>query len=244
MDRENTEDISSSESYDGLYQPNLQIQNNPQSIKKRRFDSNESDAKNQNYSDSNHVAEHVSELKNNFFMRKEHWKECILKTQLDELADLCAQGELTDCLSTVNLTCATIPWLHTQTYDTREALKQGISSQLPIPENIWGKMAEEQHLESLLTNDIERHHPLEKTYQVSKYSTAALSRLKAVHLIAGHFTPADKQELKKVNPLFKLVIEKITNLTNDPRAEMIETVALYHWFLKTDLTNFEPTALV
>ncbi len=191
---------------------------------------------------ADHTIEHVYSL-HNLELRKLHWKECVLSSPADELVEACASAEQRDCLSSVTLCWAGKDWGTTMTQDQLEALKEGQSAQVMDQIYRWELEAEEHSLEQTLMSGLGRG-AFQKLYGVYAYRKEAFRRLKAVENIVGRIPEEDKVRICRNDVFFKLVSAKLKAMTDDPREELVEKVALYHWVLKNDLFTQTPLPLV
>ncbi len=191
--------------------------------------------------DGPHVLEHVHSLSGNLENRIEHWNQCLLQIPDKPLAMRCAKAEKSDCLSTVYLAFAEIDWTDCPLRDSIVAEQNGVSTQMPVPDYVWERQTEEEFLKNLLYDKLDRSLDLHTLYRSSQdYAEAALKRMKAVeHVVSRADTPT-ASVLIKTNGLFKLLRQALLRQCPDPRDELVNKVALYHWILKSDLSAIEP----
>jgi len=192
---------------------------------------------------SKHTIEHVYNL-NRQDLREIHWKECVLGTAPEGLAQTLASAEVCDCLSTVSLTWAGKGWGTTLTEAQLRALEEGQSAQVMDDVYQWETLGEENELDDLLTGNLRAEDDLKKLYEISCYRKEARNRLRAVRHIVDRIPEADQSLIKRNDVLYKLMESKLRDETKEQRTDLLEKVSLYHWFLKTDLTNLTRIPLV
>lgn len=185
-----------------------------------------------------HVLEHVRELnRSDQTHRIDHWRYCVLNGASKRCARRLAISELRDSLSTVTLGSVELDWENEMTAETREALKDGIHTQLPCPDIVWSKRAEAQDLERELTEDLQEEKDFGELYLISSYAKAAACRMKAVKEIinqSGHPRVEDLRDIEKI----------LTETLDDPRPKIVRQVAIYHWLVKTDMTKMKQLVMI
>jgi len=196
--------------------------------------------------ETEHVLEHVADQLRKISEphRKNHWQHCILKSKSKRLAGILAKQELRDCLSTVSLTCSELEWSDDPTAESLKALKDGISTQLPFPEIVWERKSEQNYLENCLTHQVLAHQEFGKLYKVDQYLKAAVGRFKAVKQIINNHDKAELEVLTEKNHLFELFLDTFRTKFPDPREDILEKVAVYHWLIKANLRELEAFPLV
>ena len=85
---------------------------------------------------------------------------------------------------------------------------------------------------------------LQILYEVQGYRNEAMRRLQAVEYINSKIPNEDKVKIMASDPHYLLLVNKIQTLTDDPRRKLVEKVALYHYFVRTDLCREERMPLV
>lgn len=186
---------------------------------------------------NDHTIEHVYDMGRRD-LRIKHWAECVLKSSSPpKLASDLADAELKDCLSTVALGWAAKEWGTVTTEDQLKALKEGQSAQIMDEVYRWEALAEDNELEELLKDQIPAKSSLEKLYKIRGYVREAKNRLKAVNHIVSRIPEGDRDKIKKYDSVYKLMACRLEEMTDDPRSKLVSQVALYHWFLKTDLVS-------
>lgn len=182
-----------------------------------------------------HTIEHVYDLSDEN-LRKIHWQDCVLAVPGDpELAASCASGEQLDCLSTVTLCWSGKDWGTENTEAQLRALREGQSAQVMDDRFRWEALAEINELEEGLQLSSVRKHELEAAYSVRPYRLEAFRRLRGVENVLSRIPPHQLRPIIDSDPYYALVLEKLRRLTKDPRDKLVEKVALYHWFLKSNL---------
>lgn len=185
-----------------------------------------------------HTIEHVYNMSQKD-LRIKHWSECVLKSSSPpSLSNDLADAELRDCLHTVALGWAGKEWGTTSTEEQLQALKDGQPSQVMGDQVYrWEDLAEDNELEELLKDEIPAKSSLEKLYKIKGYVREAKNRLKAVNHVVSRIPEGDREKIKKYDAVFKLMACRLEEMTEDPRSKLVSQVALYHWFLKTDLVS-------
>ena len=190
-----------------------------------------------------HTVEHVYYSLNNSGLRTTHWKKCVLASPSNVKVEACVEAEQRDCLSTVTLAWADKDWGTTQTEAQLKALREGQSAQVMGEEFIWEKRAEENDLEGTLLKELDKDE-MQILYEVEGYRNEAMRRLQAVEYINSKIPNEDKVKIMASDPHYLLLVNKIQTLINDPRRKLVEKVALYHYYIRTDLCREEPMPLV
>ena len=181
-----------------------------------------------------HTVEHVYYSLNDASLRTKHWKKCVLASPSNDKVEACVEAEQRDCLSTVTLAWADKDWGTAQTEAQLKALQEGQAAQVMDEEFMWEKKGEEHQLESMLLKELHKDE-LQILYEVEGYRNEAMRRLQAVEYINSKIPDEDKAKIVASDPHYLLLVDKIRALVGDPRRKLVEKVALYHYFIKTDL---------
>lgn len=186
----------------------------------------------------NHVAEHVYELNDNFNRRREHWKECVLDANCKDpdLPDALAKAELKDCLSTIWLQDADKDWGTERYFEALKALKDGISTQVQVPDFMWERQQQDAADHAFLDEGLANSPELAQLYQVDAYVEHAVKRLRAVNFVLSKIGAENLRGLHD-NSLYKLLKKHLTSICPDPREALLDKVAMFHWYIRTDFDS-------
>lgn len=184
-----------------------------------------------------HTIEHVYDLSLKS-LRVKHWKECL---GFEALAEQCAEGELLDCLSTVTLAWAGKDYGTETTEEQLRALRLDLPGQVPDDRYCWEITADKHCVDGLLDVDLlkKTQSPLEACYRSKQYLYEAGRRVRAVDYVSSKIPAEKRRELLNSDPYVQLVFDKLSTEVQDPRRELLESVAIYHWFLKSDVLNLK-----
>ena len=190
-----------------------------------------------------HTVEHVYYSLDCPNLRTKHWKKCVLASPSNAKVEACVAAEQRDCLSTVTLAWADKDWGTTQTEAQLKALQDGQAAQVMDEEFMWEKKGEDHELEGTLLKELHKDE-LQVLYEVAGYRNEAMRRLQAVEYINSKIAEEDRVKIMASNPHYLLLVDKIRSLTDDPRRKLVEKVALYHFFIRTDLCQEQRMPLV
>jgi hypothetical protein len=186
----------------------------------------------------NHTIEHVYDLDCQH-LRQIHWQECVLSNGSESLAKALASAEQRDCLSTVFLAFTNRDYGTGLTEAQLDAQKLGLSCQ-PMPREMvhWEEEMGNEELGQLIWPDLsESEEDLRKLYEIDWYYEEAKRRAHAVNHIISRIPEKDQKKIRTYDVLYRMLEDKLAEQTHEPRVRVLERVALFHWFLKTDLTK-------
>ena len=184
--------------------------------------------------------------------REEHWEQCIFGGAYKSLARHCYLGEQEDLLTTVHLSHADKAPATDKTFDDLKIERgeyergQPDRTELEVKEKedkdykrfVWGSGDDEWM--SASKNNLFFPYKM-----IPGYVDEAVARLRAVFLVNEHLSAQKKYELHTQNPAVRLIHQELKRVFDkDPRARLAKELALYHWQMKTDLTDLEKLPLI
>ena len=202
-----------------------------------------------------HVLEHCSRLSkdNDLTARTDHYYLCVLAKDEDledadrlRKAELYAEAELKDVLATVELGVSKKRNGTSLTAEALKALDDDIGTQV--------MSTDEQFAEEVLDNDIKKkltnisgktNRGLWCLYdELPGYRNEASRRYRAVLMLMDKIPPEVRKSLAEYDGWYRLLKEKLSFLFPDPRTELVQEVAFYHWYLKNDLIRQDFAPLI
>ena len=197
---------------------------------------------------SNHTIEHVYSLGHER-LRTIHWRECVLSSPDNTneiLIEACVKAEQRDCLSTVFLATSTKDWGTTQTEAQLKALKEDQAAQVMDDEYNWELKAEENFLDSTLLSELRKNRKdgLQGLMEITCYKNEAHRRLRAVVAVLSGISDAERDRIINNDLCYELILAKLRLFCNDPREELLQDVALFHWVLRSNPSEEKRTPLV
>jgi len=168
--------------------------------------------------------------------RVAHYKDCILDCGTEAEATLLAEAEAQDCLSTVSLSLICKSWGTRMTERQLEALDEGQGTQVQENEGYqWELDCSDEEARQLLHHLLREN--LEKLYNRKDYREEAVRRLSAVLYVVDRIPRDEQKRIMDRDVLYKLMLAKLISDTGDSRTKLLKKVALFHWFMKTDLSG-------